>query len=56
MDNSACNRAKLHILKENNVLFTSWIGVMIIESRSQINNEDKFMKKLNFETEMRWDD
>ena len=27
---------------------------MIIESKSQINNEDKFMKKLNFETEMRW--
>ena len=27
---------------------------MIIESKSQIDNEDKFMKKLNFETDMRW--
>ena len=27
---------------------TSWIGVMIIESKSQIDNEDKFKKKIKF--------
>ena len=54
IDDSA-NRVNLHILKERNVLFTSWIGVVNIESKSQINNEDKFMK-INLILRQRWDD
>ena len=47
MDDSACNKWSCTFLRKE-VLFTSSIGVMNVESKSQINNKDKFMKRLKF--------